>query len=417
MQAVIICGGYGTRLKKIYKTIPKALIKINGQKNLQNIISNLKKDGINDFLFLTNYQSEKIEKYLNEVKLKDYKILKDKKFYGTGGALIGAYKNLNDDFVVIFSDLYMKINFKKFYINSRKKKCNVNIFVHSNSHPFDSDTIEYGKNHKVKKILFKKTTKNKLNIAISGLFYFKKKFISKLNIKKKGIYDLVKDVIGKNLKDNVYGYRSIEYIKDFGTPKRLKKINNEQKNEKKRKVSGVFLDRDGVINEENGGVNSIKEFKILPKVGKAIKILNNLNIPVFIISNQASLEKKKINFKNFKKTILILDQYLAKHEAFIDDYLYCPYFKKREKKYNNIVFFSKYRKPNPGMIKELAKRHNINLKNSFVIGDSDKDILAGFKCNCKTILVKSVKIKEYKYNIRPNFIVKNLYEAVGVITK
>ena len=122
MQAVILCGGYGTRLKKIYKTIPKALIKINGQKNLQNIISNLKKDGINDFLFLTNYQSEKIEKYLNEVKLKDYKILKDKKFYGTGGALIGAYKNLNDDFVVIFSDLYMKINFKKFYINSRKKK-------------------------------------------------------------------------------------------------------------------------------------------------------------------------------------------------------------------------------------------------------------------------------------------------------
>ena len=229
MQAVIICGGYGTRLKKIYKTIPKALIKINGQKNLQNIISNLKKDGINNFLFLTNYQSEKIEKYLNEVKLKDYKILKDKKFYGTGGALIGAYKNLNDDFIVIFSDLYMKINFKKFYINSRKKKCNVNIFVHSNSHPFDSDTIEYGKNHKVKKIFFKKTTKNKLNIAISGLFYFKKKFISKLNIKKKGIYDLVKDVIGKNLKDKVYGYRSIEYVKDFGTPKRLKKINNEQK--------------------------------------------------------------------------------------------------------------------------------------------------------------------------------------------
>ena len=48
--------------------------------------------------------------------------------------------------------------------------------MHSNSHPFDSDTIEYGKNHKVKKIFLKKT-KNKLNIAISGLFYFKKKFI------------------------------------------------------------------------------------------------------------------------------------------------------------------------------------------------------------------------------------------------
>ena len=98
------------------------MIKINGQKNLQNIISGLKKNGINNFIFLTNYQSEKIEKYLNEIKLKDYKILKDNKLSGTGGALIGAYKNLNEDFIVIFSDLFMKINFKKFYKYSRKKK-------------------------------------------------------------------------------------------------------------------------------------------------------------------------------------------------------------------------------------------------------------------------------------------------------
>ena len=48
------------------------------------------------------------------LNLKNFKILKDKKFYGTGGALIGAYKNLNDDFIVIFSDLYMKINLKNF---------------------------------------------------------------------------------------------------------------------------------------------------------------------------------------------------------------------------------------------------------------------------------------------------------------
>ena len=49
-------------------------------------------------------------------------------------------------------------------------------------------------------------------------------------------------------------------------PKRLKKINTEQKNKNKNKVSAVFLDRDGVINKENGGVNSISKFKILPKV-------------------------------------------------------------------------------------------------------------------------------------------------------
>ncbi len=417
MQAIIICGGYGTRLKKIYKKTPKALVKINGQKNLKYIISDLKRDGVKNFLFLTNHQSEKIERFLQKTNLKNYKILRDNNLNGTGGALLAAFKYLKDDFIVIFSDLFMKINFKKFYKHSRKNNCNVNIFLHSNSHPFDSDTVEYDNNHKIKKIFLKKTTKNKLNIAVSGLFYFKKKFLGKLNIKKKGSYDLVKDVIRKNQKNKVYGYRSIEYIKDFGTPSRLKKINSEQKNINKNKVSAVFLDRDGVINKENGGVNSIKEFKILPKVGNAIKKLNNMNIPVFLISNQASLERGKINFNNFKKIIIKLDEYLSEHDAFIDDYRYCPYLKQKQKKFNKIPFFSKYRKPNPGMIKELAKKYEINLKKSFVIGDTDKDILAGFRCKCKTILVKSIKINDYKYDIRPNYIVKNLYEAVKIIIK
>ena len=149
MQAVIICGGYGTRLKKIYKKTPKALVRINGKKNLSFIISDLKKDGIKNFIFLTNYQSGKIEKFLQKINLKNFKILKDNKLSGTGGALLGALKNLNDDFIVIFSDLFMKINFKKFYKYSQKKKCNVNMFLHSNSHPFDSDTVEYDENYKI----------------------------------------------------------------------------------------------------------------------------------------------------------------------------------------------------------------------------------------------------------------------------
>ena len=112
--------------------------------------------------------------------------------------------------------------------------------MHSNSHPFDSDTVEYDDNYKIKKIFFKKTTRNKLNIAISGLFYFKKKFLSKFNIKKEGTFDLVRDLIGKNQKDGVYGYRSIEYIKDFGTPKRLKKIKLNKKIKTKKSISSIF---------------------------------------------------------------------------------------------------------------------------------------------------------------------------------
>ena len=92
MQAVIICGGYGKRLKKIYKKTPKALIKFKKRPNLYYIIEDLKKNGVKKFLFLTNFQSEKIEKYLKKIKLKNFKILIDKNLNGTGGALIAAKK-------------------------------------------------------------------------------------------------------------------------------------------------------------------------------------------------------------------------------------------------------------------------------------------------------------------------------------
>ena len=77
-------------------------------------------------------------------------------------------------------------------------------------------------------------------------------------------------------------------------------------------------------------------------------------------------------------------------------------------------YFSKYRKPNPGMIKELAFKHNIELKNSIVIGDSDKDIMSGYKMGCKTVLIKSKKIYDYKYRIKPNYIVNNLSDAIKI---
>ena len=69
------------------------------------------------------------------------------------------------------------------------------------------------------------------------------------------------------------------------------------------------------------------------------------------------------------------------------------------------------------MLKELAKRHNINLKKSYFIGDSDLDILCGKKCGMKTILVDSPRNTKYILNIKPDYYFLNLLEAVKKIVK
>ena len=154
----------------------------------------------------------------------------------------------------------------------------------------------------------------------------------------------------------------------------------------------------------------------MPNIQDAIKKLNKNKIPCFIVSNQSGLAKGEFSLVELLKIISNLDTYLSKNKAYIDDFLICPHFINNKKyKNTNISFFSNYRKPNPGMITTLANKYNIDLKKSFMIGDSDIDILAGKRAGLKTILIKSPKIKDYRINIKPDFNATDLYSAVNIV--
>ena len=159
-------------------------------------------------------------------------------------------------------------------------------------------------------------------------------------------------------------------------------------------------------------MTKLDQFKIINGVGKAINLLNKRNIPCFIVSNQAQIAKGLLKISTLKKINCTLDLYLSKFNAYIDDFLICPNFNNKKITKKNVSFFWKDRKPHPGMIKELAKRHNINLKKSYFIGDSDLDILCGKKCKMKTILVDSPRNIKYILNVKPNYYSQNLLEAV-----
>ena len=125
MQAVILCGGLGTRLKKIYKNTPKALIKFNKTPNLNKIINDLFKQGFSNVVLLTSFKHEIILNIVKKNKFyKKIRIVRDKSYFGTGGALVGAKKFLNKNFIVILGDLFISFDYKKFYLNCIKKNKN-----------------------------------------------------------------------------------------------------------------------------------------------------------------------------------------------------------------------------------------------------------------------------------------------------
>ena len=190
-------------------------------------------------------------------------------------------------------------------------------------------------------------------------------------------------------------------------------------------TKAVFLDRDGTINEiiyyqDLGIIDSpftAEQFKLLPGVGEAIKILNQNGFKVIVASNQPGIAKGHFSIETFEKIREKMRTELSKHGALLDAEYYClhhPEATNEEYKKN-----CECRKPKPGLLLKAAKDLNINLAKSWMVGDSLTDIEAGKSVGCKTLLIGRMKCELCRLmdekNIRPDYIVKNLDMAKDVI--
>ena len=174
-----------------------------------------------------------------------------------------------------------------------------------------------------------------------------------------------------------------------------------------RKYKCVFLDRDGVINKkapEGDYIKNWNEFRFLPGAKEAIKRLNKAGFLIIIITNQRGVAKGLMTEEDLKDIHTKMIEELKESWAKVDGIYYCPH----EEKDN-----CNCRKPKIGMFLEAVKDFKdvgikINLNESYIIGDSEKDIIAG-----KTIGLKTIKLGKY---LKEADIVKdNLLEAVKEI--
>ncbi|HPL82827.1 MAG TPA: HAD-IIIA family hydrolase [Candidatus Omnitrophota bacterium] len=176
----------------------------------------------------------------------------------------------------------------------------------------------------------------------------------------------------------------------------------------------VFLDRDGVINKYPGDklyVTSLKKFKFLPGVKKAIALLNRSGFKVFIASNQAGVGRKIYSQRTLKAITakMLLD--ISDAGGRITKVYYCIHPKDAG---------CGCRKPEPGMLKLAAKEFGFNLKRAYFIGDTIRDISTAVNAGCKSILVFSGKEKLKnmdKWEMLPDLVFKDLLEAANYLIR
>ena len=155
MQAVILAGGKGTRLSTNSDSPPKALVKLDNKPILEHQIHECIRFGFNDIHILVGYKHNEIINYFgNKFKLNaniTYHI--EDTPLGTGGAILNVLDKLSEEFLVIYCDVYFKINLKNFINFHRDNFSDATLFVHPNDHPQDSDLVVLDTKNKITKIL------------------------------------------------------------------------------------------------------------------------------------------------------------------------------------------------------------------------------------------------------------------------
>lgn len=420
MKTVIMAGGRGTRIASVASDVPKPMINICGKPILEHQIANLKECGLTDIILVIGYLGEKIKDYFGdgsrfgvsiEYFIEDHPL-------GTAGALF-KMPQLTEDFLLLCGDVIIDIDFNRFIAFHKEKKAWASLVAHPNGHPYDSSLlvteIEAPQmsggmpvdTHRVIRWMAKEDErlyyKNRVNAGIElispELLKETMKHFVPRHPETPDKIDLDRDVLKTNIgSGRIYAYDTPEYVKDMGTPDRFFEAENDIKTGKvhahnlKNQQKAIFLDRDGTINKMQGFITKPEEFELLPGVAKAIKVINKSGYLAIVITNQPVIARGDCTFEQLQTIHNKMETELGKEGAFVDAIYVCPHhtdkgFLGERPEYKRDC---DCRKPKPGLLFQAARDFNIDLSQSYMIGDSDRDVKAGENAGVK----EAIKVRE-----------------------
>lgn len=409
MKTVIMAGGKGTRISSIASDIPKPMICIGDKPVLQLEIESLRKQGFQDFIITISHLGYVIQDYFKDGS--DFGVhieyFNEEKPLGNAGALFELKDKLTEDFLLINGDVLFEFDANRFVNYHNEKGGLVTLFTHPNSHPYDSGLIIADEEKCVLKWLAKEDERplyyrNRVN---AGIHILSPEVLRERPDKEKVDLDrdILKPLCGKGV---MFAYDSSEYVKDMGTPERYKEVSEDllsgkvERRSLSNKQKAIFLDRDGTINKYVGFLRDINQFELTESSAEAIKTINKSEYLAIVVTNQPVIARGEVSFEQLDEIHMKMETLLGKEGAFIDGLYFCPHHPDSgfEGEVKELKIDCDCRKPKPGMLLQAAKDFNIDLSQSFMIGDSDNDMTAGSAAGCKCIridrdgdLLKAVK--------------------------
>ncbi len=410
MKTVLMAGGKGTRISSVASDIPKPMIKIEGVPVLEREIICLRGQGFTDLILTVSHMADQIIDYFGNGQRFGVNIeyFVEEQPLGNAGALFKLKDKLVEPFLLLNADAVFDIDFNRFVAFHKAHGGLVTLFTHPNSHPYDSGVIVADETGTVQQWLTKEDVrplwyKNRVN---AGLHVIDPKVLDMSGIDT----DIVgNEVDGKPFKvdldrqilkplcgtGKMFCYDSPEYVKDMGTPDRYEAVCKDyqegvvKSKNLKNKQKAVFIDRDGTINKYIGFLRNIDEFELLPGVADAVKKINASAYLAILVTNQPVIARGEVTYEQLREIHNKMETLLGAEGAYLDGIYFCPHHphKGYEGEIPELKIDCECRKPKPGMLLKAAEDFNIDLANSWMIGDGENDIKAGKAVGCKTALI------------------------------
>ena len=406
MKVVIMAGGRGTRITSVASDIPKPMIKIGDKPVLEHELECLRSQGFTDIIITVSHLGHIIMDYFGDgskvspatgkpfgVHIEYYF---EKEPLGNAGALFKIKEKLTEDFLLLNADALFDVDFNRFVDYHRQHGALVTLFAHANDHPYDSGLLVVDNDNYVQQWLTKEDARPQYyrNIVNGGLHVLSPKVLDvEINTPKVDLdRQILKPLAGTG---KMLCYNSPEYAKDMGTPERYYAACADYKSGKiqgknlRNKQKAIFLDRDGTINKYVGYLRTPEQFELLDGVGEAIRKINLSGYLAIVVTNQPVIARGEVTADGLQQIHNKMETMLGKEGAYLDGVYYCPHHPDKgfAGEVEELKIVCECRKPNAGLLLQSAKDFNIDLSQSWMIGDSENDVLAGRNAGCKTALI------------------------------
>lgn len=387
-QAVILVGGKGTRLGELAQATPKPLLEVApGVRFVDVVIGEFARHGFTDILMLAGHRSDQVKTAYHgrDVHGARIRVIAEPEPQGTGGALRFAQASLAPRFVLCNGDSLFEINLRA--LTSPPLTGVARLALRS-----VPDASRYGAvdldGPSIRAFREKDATRSGPAVINGGIYFINRDILDRI----RGPCSIETDIFPVLASEGLLEGRIFDgYFLDMGLPETYERARSEVAQRIRKPC--VFLDRDGVINIDEGYTHRADQLQWIPGAPEAIRRLNEAGCYVIVVSNQAGVARGYYSEADVEAFHAEMSRRLAEQGAHIDAFYFCPFHPDgvigtyRDPNHPD-------RKPNPGMIRRALQDWPIDQDRSCLIGDRATDLEAAAAAGVRGILFESGRLDQ-----------------------